>query len=425
MARALTPQDCHVLMNSLVKQFTGGQSLTATDTSSFVSCGEFVMQQGTENTLNALSLVLGNSYMAVRPRTAKLRIINSINSGVYTNRIRKISFYTRDAQESGAFNTDAYKNFDDGFDNGQNVVGGVAQSTQSMWVQNQPVPLEVNFAGTDTWQDSTTVYEKQLQVAFRNEAEFAKFMAGIMTEKANDIERQKEAFNRMTLLTAIAQRIDMADHGVATSCMIDLTKGFNDKFGTNYTSAQLRSTYLKEFLAYFVSVVRMTSDLMTDDSVDYHWAPTKVGHSLLRHTPKDLQRLILFNPLFVDSQALVMPEIFHDNYLKLENYEAVNYWQSRQTPASISITPPMIDYTGNNYGMQSPGNAVAEDYVVGVLYDRDAMMVDYQLDDASATPREARKHYYNLWWTFAKNSIIDCTENMVVFVMRDPSNGGE
>lgn len=425
MARALTPQDCHNIMNSLVKQVTGAQSITVTDTSSFVSAGELVMQAGTENVLNALSLVLGRTFMAVRPRKAKLQIINAINSGMYTNRIRKISFYTRDAQESGAFNTDQFTNFADGFDNGQNPSNGTAQSTKSMWVQNKPVVLEVNFAGTDTWQDSTTIYRNVLKQAFRDEGEFAAFVAGVMTEKGNDIERQKEAFNRMTLCSAIAQRIDMADHSAAPSSVINLTKAYNDKFGTSYTSAQLRTTYLKEFLAFFVETVKMTSDLMTDDSVDYHWAPVKVGHSLLRHTPKDLQKMILFNPLFVQAEAQVLPEIFNDKYLKLENFEAVNYWQSRQTPASLKIVPPMVDYTGNNYGLQTPGNTVEEDYVVGVIYDRDAMMVDYQLDSADSTPIEARKHYYNLWWTFAKNSIIDCTENMVVFVMRDPATNGD
>lgn len=419
MARTLTPKDVHVIMNAIVHQVTGQDSMSVVDTSSFISAGELVMKSGVENVLNAISIVMGETYMAVRPRKAKLMIINALNSGMYTNRIRKISFYTRDAQASGAFNTDLFTNFEDGFDNGQNPdASNVPQSTQSMWVQNAPVPMEMNFAGTSTWQDSTTVYEKQLRIMFRNEDEFARFWGGVMTEKGNDIERQKEAFNRMTLISAIAQRIDIAKLNYATTSVIDLTAGFNAKFGTNYTGAQLRSTYLKQFLEYFVSVVRMTSDLMTDDSVDYHWFPEKTGHVLLRHTPKDLQKLILFNPLFVDAEAQVMPEIFNDKYLKLENYEGVNYWQSRQTPSAINITPALPDVDGKHNGEQFAGEPVSEDYVVGVMYDTDALMVDYQLDDASATPKEARKHYHNLWWTFAKNAIVDATENMVVFVMR-------
>ena len=419
MARTLTPKDVHVIMNAIVHQVTGQDSMSVVDTSSFISAGELVMKSGVENVLNAISIVMGETYMAVRPRKAKLMIINALNSGMYTNRMRKISFYTRDAQASGAFNTDLFTNFKDGFDNGQNPdESNVPQSTQSMWVHNAPVPMEMNFAGTSTWQDSTTVYEKQLRIMFRNEDEFARFWGGVMTEKGNDIERQKEAFNRMTLISAIAQRIDIAKLNYATTSVIDLTSGFNAKFGTNYTGAQLISTYLKQFLEYFVSVVRMTYDLMTDDSVDYHWFPAKEGHVLLRHTPKDLQKLILFNPLFVDAEAQVMPEIFNDKYLKLENYEGVNYWQSRQTPSAINITPALPDVDGKHNGEQFAGAPVSEDYVVGVMYDTDALMVDYQLDDASATPKEARKHYHNLWWTFAKNAIVDATENMVVFVMR-------
>ena len=73
MARALTPQDCHVIMNSLVEEATGQQaSIVATDTSSFVAAGETVLNTGVENTLNALSIVLGRTFMAVRPYQAKL-----------------------------------------------------------------------------------------------------------------------------------------------------------------------------------------------------------------------------------------------------------------------------------------------------------------------------------------------------------------
>ena len=416
MARALTPQDCHQIMNSLVKQVTGQQALTATDTSSFVSAGELVMQAGTENVLNALSLVLGRTFIAVRPRQAKLQILNAIDTGMYTNRIRKISYYTRDAQAAGFENTQLFDNLADGFDNGTNPSGGVDQSTQSMWVQNQPIPLEVNFAGSSVWQDSTTVYRDALKKAFRDESEFAQFIAGVMTEKGNDIERQKEAFNRMTLITAMAQRYDMTANN-ACNCAVDLVAAYNARFSTSYTGTQLRNTYLKEFLAFFVETVKLYSDLMTDDSTDFHWYPAVAGHSVLRHTPKDMQRLILYNPLFLQAEAQVLPEIFNDQYLKIENYEGVNYWQSRKTPSSISITPPVPDYAGNNAGLQKSGNAVALDYVVGVLYDRDAMMVDYQLDDALSTPIEARKRYYNMWWSFARNSIIDATENMVVFYM--------
>ena len=181
--RVLTPVDCYALINAIYKEATGQEAtIQAEDTSSFVSVGESILKTGTENTLNALGLVLGRTFMAVRPYQAKFGIINSLNSGLYANRLRKISFYSRMAEPSGAFNTDLYVNHAMGYDNGSN--GGASLPT--MWEQNQPVPLEMNFGGRSVWDDSTTIYEDQLQAAFRDEASFAAFMSGIMTEKGND-----------------------------------------------------------------------------------------------------------------------------------------------------------------------------------------------------------------------------------------------
>ena len=240
MGRTLTQRDIHALMNALVKEATGQENtIQVVDSSTFVSAGETILATGTENVLNSLSLVLGRTLMAVRPYKAKLALINALNTGAYSHRLRKISFYSREAQASGDWNTQLFLNLADGFTNGQNPDGnGDPQSTKSMWEQNQPVVLEMNFAGSSVWEDSTTVYENQLQQAFRSEDAFGSFIAGIMTEKANDIESQKEAFNRMTLLNHIAGAYDLnMDRSV-----VNLTYEYNKEFGPSYTSEQLRTT---------------------------------------------------------------------------------------------------------------------------------------------------------------------------------------
>lgn len=426
MARSLTPRDCHALMNLLVKEATGQDStIQVVDSSTFVSAGELVMATGTDNVLNSLSLVLGRTFMAVRPYKAKLAIINALDTNMYTNRMRKISFYSREAQASGDFNTQLYTNLAAGYDNGENgtdAVTGNPVSTKSMWVQNPAVPLEVNFAGQSVWEDSTTVYEYQLKNIFRSEDEFAQFVAGIMTEKGNDIESQKEAFNRMTILNHIAGVYDL-DGAAANGRVINLTKAFNDRFGTAYTSAQLRSTYLKEFLAFFVATFKMQSRYMTYRSAKYHWSPAKtvggVSYTLLRHTPYDRQRVMLYEPLFTEAEALVLPEIFRPEYLDINTqYEGVDYWQNFNDGAAIDIVPAIPD---TSTGVQTAGAEVECPYVVGMIFDADAIMIDYQLDTAATTPLEARKHYRNMWWSFSKNAINDFTENCVIFVMEDPA----
>ena len=418
MGKVLTVQDCHNLMNSLVKQATGQQSITVIDSSSFVSAGETVLATGTENVINSLSLIIGRTLVAVRPYKAKFLLINALNSGVYSNRIRKISYYSKDAQASGMYNTQLYTNLKEGYTNGQNVIAENPTSTKSMWEQNQPIALEMNFAGSDTWDDSLTIYEKQLQVAFESEANFSQFMSGIMTEKSNDMESQKEAFNRMCVLNEIGMVYDMAEDR-PMSC-VNLTKEYNTKYGTSYTSAELRTTYLESFLKFFVAYVKNISNYLEERSSNYHLSPTKTvngtTYKLLRHTPKNRQKMFLYEPLFIEAKANVLPSIFNPEYLDIKNYEPINYWQSIDNRSSVKITPAIYDKVS---GEQKKGNEVDLDYVVGLLFDEDAMMIDYQFDGSYSTPLEARKLYRNIFWHYTKNAINDPTENAVLFYMKD------
>ena len=420
MARRLAPKDCYALMNALVEEAIGAKgSIQAVDTSSFVSAGESVLSSGTENVLNALAMVVGRRMVAVRPYNAPLRLINAIDTGVYSDRILKDSFYSRWAQPSGAFNTDLYTNLAQGFTAGENIGGTppAAQSTKSQWEQNLPIPMEFNFAGRNTWQDCSTIPEIQLQQAFRSEADFSDFVTGYMMERANDLESQKEAYNRMTLLNYMAGIYDLSAN--MPGSVVNLTAAFNTEFGTSYTAAQLLSTYLKEFMEFFAARVKIDSDRLTNRSVNYHWSPAKqidgVDYYLLRHTPKEKQKLFLYAPIFAKVQSYVFPEIFNPQYLRIENYEGVNFWQNENKPMAIKVTPAIPDTSSP--ASQTAGAQVALDNVLGVLFDEDALMIDYQLDTALSTPVEARKHYRNVWYTYAKNSICDFTEKGILYYL--------
>lgn len=419
MARTLTPQDCHVLMTELVKQATGRADIVVVDTSSFVSAGETVLRTGTENTLNALSLLIGRTFMAVRPYDSKLSIFDVEDENAFTGRMRKISFYSQDPQASGDWNTQLNgANLKTGNTNGEVTTGEASQhATKSMWEQNQPEPLEMNFAGIDVWEDSLTTYEFQLKQAFRNESEFASFISGVMTQKSNDIEMQKEAFNRMTLLSAIGTRYALKD--TIKDGVVNLTAEYNKRFGTKYTSEELRTVYLESFLKFFVSQFKIYSDRMTNNSGLYHWTVAKEdGRIIPRHTPKREQRLLLYNPLFIEAEAWVFPSVFNDRYLKIDNYEGIDFWQNIATPEAVKVKTAIPDVTKTT-GLQTVSQEISIPYVVGALYDKDAIMTQFYLESSAVTPLEARKRFFNTWWTFARNSINDATENFILFTMED------
>lgn len=433
MARTLTVKDAYLIMNALVYQATGQASITVTDTASFTSAGELVLASGTETVLNSLSLVLNRTIVAARPYKARLDLMEEVNTGLYSSRVRKISYYANDALPSGDFNTDLFTNFVEGYTNGQNTQAN-PNSTKSQWEQHPKYPVEVNFAGSSTWQYCITRYEDQLQAAFRSPEDFNAFISGWLTESANDIESEREAWNRMILLNKIGSVYTNYGLGVMPGSVINLTAAFNARFNTTYSSQDLLSTYLKEFLAFFVSELKKWSRMMEHRSTYFHVTPPKTdaaGNSLalLRHTPRERQRLYMYEPLFIESNAWVLPEIFNPQFLDIGQYQAVDYWQEFADIMNggmyVDVTPSImdVDTTSATYGQQIKADAV-ETTVLALLTDVDGLMTNFQAEIARTTPIEARKGYRNIWTTFLRNAITDDTENAILFVMEDPASSG-
>lgn len=428
MARTLTPKDAHVIMGELVRQGTAQTNISIVNTSDFVSAGETLLATGMENVFNTIHLFMGRIMFASRPYDALLKLIDAIDTGIYTHRMAKVSYYSLDPVATGHSNTDLFLNLADGFTAGQNLDGnGTPQSTKSQWEQNQRPSAVFNFGGTDEWQFPLTMYEDQVQQAFRSESEFNAFIEGYMTEHRNDYESQREAFNRMTILSKVGQVYDMAS--VMPGSVKNMTTAYNQKFGTNYTSAQLRTTYLKQFLEFFVAEFKADSGYLRERSANYHWSVPKTfrgaTHHILRHTPYADQRVYLYSRLYKDAESLVMPEIFNDDYLDLDTqYQDMTYWQSNVDNASRSkvyIKPAVIDTDSSSatYGTQIAGADVELDYVIGMICDVDSLMTDFQLEVVRTTPVEARKGYRNTWLTVQRNAIVDPTENTILYYMDD------
>ncbi|MBP5422382.1 MAG: hypothetical protein J6Y78_08085 [Paludibacteraceae bacterium] len=420
MARTLTPRDAHALVNLIDAELTGrNPALTQVTTDNFVSVGETIMTHAYENVYNAISMVMLRTLIAARPVDEDLVIMNALDTGVYSSRLRKISYLTKAAKPSGSFNTQLYTNLASGFTAGENPdSNGVPQSTKSQWEQCPVVPIELNFGGSSVWDHGITWYKDQAKNAFQDESSFLQFWAGALTENANDIKREKSAYRRAILLNFIAGMYDLRNVGCTVR---NLTADFNTKYGTSYTTAQLKTTYRKEFLAFFVETFKLDSLRLQKSSVNYHVGYSKVingeTHVLLRHTPRDRQRVILYEPMFVEAKANVLPEIFNPEYLDLNTqYEGMLWWQNENDPEAISVVPSIPDF---GVGTQITGNPVALDHVVGLIYDVDGMMTNFQLDDANTTNLEARKRFRNTWYTMARGGLNDFTEKAVLYIMAD------
>ena len=434
--------DGYALMDAVMAQLTGQDNYQVIDAQGFMDAGKLAMTYSTDEIFNALTIVGARLFTATRPYKAPLWLIDSINSGYFNNRIRKISYYSTKALPSGAFNTNLYTNFADGYDNGENPSGSpaVANSTKDMYEQHPVHPLEMNFANSTVWQDCITRYEDQIKIAFTSEDEWARFWSGVLTEKGNDIEQRKEAHNRLTLLSRMGIAAAIGDFGSnikGVNTVIDLTAAYNAEFGTNYTGTQLRTTYLKEFLEFFTSEFKIISNLMTKRSLMFHAAPVLTlsdgDHYILRHTSKSEQRLMMYTPFWEKAKAKVMPEIFNDEYLTPPQFESVDFWQAFslddavKSSVNLEVTVPgwLEDLIADTTGSSDTQYTFNPDYVLGCLYDKDAVLTDFQFNTARTTPLEARKNYINTWMDFGLGAIGDPTENFVLFVMSENEQSTE
>lgn len=399
MANQVNTVDVYALFNSIVSQATGRTDLTATDTSSFTAVAEIVLRTGTENVLSAISQVISKTIFSVRPYKGKLESLR-VASQRWGAQVRKIVNLYSEIEQSTDHNTTAASPLTDG----QSV---------DMYVINKPKAVQLNIYGTKVLQKHITRFRDQLSIAFSNEAEFMGFIDSIMIEFFNEIELANEEKSRLTLLNFMA---GISSMGLTE---VDLVQTYNTENGTTYTRAELLSTHLEKFMKHVASTIKIYASRLTDMSVNNHANITGFA-PIMRHTPKEKQKLVMYEPLFIKSQAEVFPTLFNPEYLSVGSYEGVNFWQSQNDPTAISVTPNILDVSDG--ASKAAETAVELDYVLGVLFDEEAVGVMPQFDYASTTPFNSAGGYYNMYMHWRFNSYCDYTENAILFVLGE---GGE
>lgn len=401
-------KDAYAVMNALARQATAQNDISVVDHTSFIDAGTKTLAVGTENVLNAIARTIKEVVIQSRPYKGKFGLI-AASEDQWNTRLAKISVYAADNEASGAFNTDLYTNIGDGLTD-------VSAGPGSMWEQKLPKVVERFFLSEAVWDKHYTTPLAQLQSAFNDEATFVRFMNGIITEIENDIESTLESRNRALVVDRIAGTyLQVANADLGPECAVDLIKYFNDECGTSYTREEVLREHLTEFMELFISKIKIDSDRLEERTALYHDPLTitdsGVDYNVLRHTPKAMQKLMLFSEFIAKAKTRVMPEIFNPDYLSLENYEGVTYWQSSKPGDRMKIDckPALPE------GAES--SEVELDYVIGILFDTDAIRSINQFQGAYVTPVNARHLYTNTWYHYKFGAINDYTENGIIYYL--------
>lgn len=405
MANTLTPTDVYSIVNAMAAEMYGSNNtLTAFDTSTFASVGEAMLRTGYENTVNALSAVIGRTIIAARPYRGKFRIIMKVPQefGLIT---RKISFYSGALEPSTDWNTDI---------NGTQLVDGASIDP---WKITKTYPLEINFVGLKVTQKNYTVWRYQLKQAFQSETAFSSFVSGLLVQIANDLEVDMDAENRLQVLNAIGATYNVG----APRQVVNLTTEYNAFYNDTKTTADLLGPYFDDLMKFFVMRIKGDMELMSEYNALFHIYPAKTddgGNSLVlnRHTPPEARRLLLYMPRIRQAEATIFPSLFDSSYLRLENYEGVEYWQNPNDPEAVDIVPHQLDVLT---GQGATGNQVQLDNVFALLFDRDALATAVHVEDVLTSPVNNKGSYYNVTYHYGKDYMLDQTENMILYFLAD------
>lgn len=389
------------LLNAIVAQQTGQTALAAINNlDDFISVAETALKTGRDPVINAISQVWRNTVFAVRDYDMPLSTLR-MTAQRYGNATRKLS------PEAMTMEDDEAAKYPVFYDATENPPMGDGKSVDHYKIRKQKV-LQTAFYGSLAYEQVYTIFRDAFDVAFSNPAELLRFSQMNVTERMNDRRSYEEAKARALQLNYAAALIDENQ----SDRVVHLLSEYNTATGLSLTATTVyQPANFEAFIRWAYARIKTIVGLMAHRSEAFQTVIT--GHPVLRHTDAENVRIALYRPLMEQINSMVLSGLYHNDKMTLPTYEAVDYWQSIDTPAGVNVTPV---YTGAN-GAQKTGAAVETDKLIGIIHDKDAIGYAWINPTAAVTPLNAAGMYYNEFYHARFCTLSDVTEKGVVLLM--------
>lgn len=385
--------DRHTYMNNLYQQVKGAAALAALSTGDQVTNFTSDLTVYTDPVVTRLSQMVGRTVMAVRPYQDKLRGIE-VNTQEYGWITRKENFIDDPVEENQTFK------LPDG--------GSV-----DPWKINRPKVIETRSYGGGQISRSRTIYKNQLKGAFQSPAAMDEFFTGVMTHFNAQIAQDREQYKRTALINYMGC---LSAYGPRTVFLID---EYNRATGSSLTDTSVFApANFEGFTQWLYGFIQKLIGLMGNRSYKYHLNPTTatpIGGYIARQTSPENMRCFFNTGFKADMTARVVSNTFNRDDLRDVSWEAVDFWQSIDSPTSISVTVNPLSTSLQE--LENPTGPIELTNVFGVIMDRDALTVSFLDDYTGNTPYNPGGEYYNIWHNETVRITQDLTENGVLLIL--------
>lgn len=404
MANTLTFEQISVVLNDITQQATGQKSIAAVDTSQFVTQANTALQTGYDRVIGSISQVLDKTIFSTRPYSAKFKGLRKTNQQ-WGNHVRKLTMIDDEWEDDERITT-------------TNVDG----SAVDMYKIKKGNVLQTNFYGGQMFQRHRTYFKDQLDQAFRSPEELGQFISMYTQNTMDMIEQCHENMSRMCVANMIGSKNFWQTYSASPDeqhkdynglHVVKLVTMYNDENGTQLTADTVKhADNFVKFYKWACAKILSFSDKMTERSALYH-ANIK-DKIIMRHTPKSRQQLYVYSPDARLIDTTVLSDTYHNEFLKLDTYEKLNFWQNIETPSGVTVDALIIDPNGSTFKTKQTQTV---SNIFAVLADEEAMGLTTINQWSSTTPFNSAGGYWNVFYHFTDRYWNDMTENCLVFVL--------
>ena len=402
MPNAMVIEQAATLLNAVVAQQTGQASLAnIANNDDFISVAQTALLTGKDPVINAISQVWKRTVFAVRDYNQPLASL-AIPMDRYGNALRKLTPEAMEMKDDEAFL------FPAAYDASKTDPYGTGKSVDMFKINKQKV-LQTNFYGSSVYEQLYTIFERQFDVAMSSAEEFVRFNNMMITERRNDRERYEEGKARLLQLNLIASILDENN----SNRVVHLLTEYNQLTGQSLTNQTvMTAANFEAFIRWMYSRIRSLVGLMRSSSNKFQTVLT--GHNVLRHTDPENCRVALYRPFMEMIRSMVLSGLYNADMMQLPTYEAIDFWQSINTPQRINTTPV---YTNAAGATKTAAAAVTNDTVIGLIHDVDAIGYAMLDDRVNVSPYNILGDYWNEAYKARFMAIQDMTEKAIVLCL--------
>lgn len=266
------------------------------------------------------------------------------------------------------------------------------------------------FNNSTTFQIKVSLPTRQAKSAFNSAREMSQFISLIENTIKQRLAISLLTLEYRTLANLIAEKFKAANN----ACLIDLLALYKSETGdTTMTKAKFLKS--EECLRFANLKIGMMRDLINKPSKLYN-----EGEYVNVSAPGE-QSLIVLTDYDRALGSYLYSVNRHNEFIKLENYSVVPYWQAGSTDDSYANRStinviPASEGTYSGDPDQDTRTPVVQSDILAVLFDYRACAVTCEHQEVTSIPvPDARMTNY---WFFADaNYINDTDENVIVFYL--------